>query len=660
MARAVTLGNGNMLVGLDYSGQVRDFYFPNVGHSNHVSGASGSFVHRIGIYVDGKLSWLDESSWKITMGCDSKTVVGSLYAVNDELGVSLSSVDAVHNEENIFIRSFIIGNEKKESRKIKIFFSQQFRISESRRGDTGFYDPRVGAIIHYKGHVKLLINAMQGDQQFTNYNIGLFGIEGLEGAYCDALDGELEGNSIEHGSVDSIIGITCDIAPNEHAEVQYWVACATTIDGVHDLNSLVLKETPEVLIASTQNYWKAWIGIYDHDQSLLSPELRVLYRRSLTIIRVHTNNNGGIIASSDTDMLHHGRDTYGYVWPRDASIIANALDRAGHHDIAKQYFTFMTDKLERGGYLMHKYRVDGVLGSSWHSWIQHGEKHLPIQEDETALTLLMLWKHYEAAHDVEFVESLYNSFIEPAAEFLTSYMEAPLGLPDNSYDLWEEKYGIHTYTACSVYAALNAAAHFATLFGKQEVARTNLAVAQRIRSSILEHLYDEELGMFVKRIRLDEHDEIEVDKTLDMSSFFGPIIFGVLEAGDERITRCFRTVEKNLKVDSASKGYVRYQGDSYYTMQDAGSPNPWVITTLWMAQYHIMKAEKLKDLEEAYKILEWTCSHATKSGVLAEQMHPHTREHLSTAPLTWSHAEFVITVDEYLKKYEELTGSKFS
>jgi GH15 family glucan-1,4-alpha-glucosidase len=41
--------------------------------------------------------------------------------------------------------------------------------------------------------------------------------------------------------------------------------------------------------------------------------------------------------------------------------------------------------------------------------------------------------------------------------------------------------------------------------------------------------------------------------------------------------------------------------------------------------------------------------------VLAEQMHPQTGEHLSTAPLIWSHAEFVITVDDYIKKYNELT-----
>jgi len=61
MARAVTLGNGNLLVGLDYRGLVRDFYYPHVGHSNHVSGASGSYLHRVGVWVNGTLSWLTDS-----------------------------------------------------------------------------------------------------------------------------------------------------------------------------------------------------------------------------------------------------------------------------------------------------------------------------------------------------------------------------------------------------------------------------------------------------------------------------------------------------------------------------------------------------------------------------------------------------------------------
>lgn len=655
MARAVTIGNGNVLVGLDYRGQVRDFYYPQVGLSNHVSGASGSYVHRVGLYVEECMVWLDDPSWQITVGCDAKTAVGSMHAVNDALGVTLSSTDVVHNEADVFFRSFVIGNERDDDREIKIFFSQQFRINESRRGDTCFYDPRVGAVMHYKGDVKLLVNLFHKDQQFSEYSIGLFDIEGKEGTFHDAVDGVLGMNPIEHGSAESVIGYTLPIKAGGHEEVFYWVVCAPTVDEAHALNAHVLDETPEVLMRSTENYWKAWLDKDGRDLSLLSKDLKNLYHRSLTTIRIHTDNGGGIIASSDTDMLHHGRDTYSYVWPRDASIIAHALDRTGYHDIAKRYFSFMAGRLEAGGYLMHKYSVDGLLGSSWHPWMVDGQVKLPIQEDETALTMYMLWRHYELAHDLEFIESLYNSFIEPAAEWMCEYMEPVLGLPDNSYDLWEEKYGIHTYTAAATYGALQAAASFANLLGKQDAARQSAAVAQRIKQSIMEHLYDDELGMFVKLAHEPERGDTEFDRTLDMSSFFGPVYFGVIEPDDERMIRAYETVERELRVQSESQGYVRYEGDSYYRMLDADSPNPWVITTLWMAQYHIMKANTIEELKPAYEILEWTCSHATTSGVLAEQMHPRTREHLSTAPLTWSHAEFVITVDEYINKYQEFT-----
>ena len=88
-------------------------------------------------------------------------------------------------------------------------------------------------------------------------------------------------------------------------------------------------------------------------------------------------------------------------------------------------------------YLMHKYLTDGSLGSSWHPWLQHGVAHLPIQEDETATALFTLWHHYEISRDIEFIESHYNSFIEPAAKFLADYIEPETGLPQASFDLWE-------------------------------------------------------------------------------------------------------------------------------------------------------------------------------------------------------------------------------
>lgn len=653
MARAVTLGNGTILVGLDYRGQVRDFYAPFIGHSNHVSGASGNYVHRIGVYVDGTMSWLDDPEWAISTSCHADTMVGSIHAVNLELGVTLTSTDVIHNEENIFLRAFTIGNERSDSREVKLFFSQQFRISESQRGDTGFYDPRVNAIIHYKGQHKFLINAYHKGKHFTDYNIGLFGIEGKEGTYHDAVDGVLERNPIEHGSVDSVIGITCELKPKGHEEIHYWVCFARTIDAVHDLNRHVLDEEPDRLINSTSDYWRAWLKKEGHDLSLLPENLRVLFNRSLLVMRAHTDNNGAMIASSDTDMLHHGRDTYSYVWPRDGAYIAHAFDRAGHEDVALRFYKFMADHRERGGYLMHKYRSDGVLGSSWHPWVHDDESRLPIQEDETAIVIFMLWRHYETTKDLEFIESIYNEFIEPAANFMCEHLEAEFGLPMSSYDLWEEKYGISTYTASCVYAALVAASNFANTLGKEEPARTYSAVAQRMRSGILEHLYDDTAKMFVKQIIPQEAADPIIDHTVDASSFFGPIYFGVVAVNDVRVRKAFDVLNERLRV--AGAGYMRYEGDTYYTMQEAGTPNPWVITTLWMARYRMMAAETVTELEAVGDILDWVASQASVSGMLAEQMHPHTGEHLSTAPLVWSHAEFVTATLDYLAKHHELT-----
>ncbi|MEE8637250.1 MAG: glycoside hydrolase family 15 protein, partial [Dehalococcoidia bacterium] len=45
---------------------------------------------------------------------------------------------------------------------------------------------------------------------------------------------------------------------------------------------------------------------------------------------------------------------------------------------------------------------------------------------------------------------------------------------------------------------------------------------------------------------------------------------------------------------------------------------------------------------------------ALPSGVLAEQVHPHSHSPLSASPLTWSHAAVVIAIHEYLNKYREL------
>jgi GH15 family glucan-1,4-alpha-glucosidase len=79
-----------------------------------------------------------------------------------------------------------------------------------------------------------------------------------------------------------------------------------------------------------------------------------------------------------------------------------------------------------------------------------------------------------------------------------------------------------------------------------------------------------------------------------------------------------------------------------------------------MAQYYIFNAKKRTELHRALTLIEWVADQASESGVLAEQMHPVTGELLSTAPLVWSHAQFVITLNDYAKRYAELAPKRKS
>src|SRR5690606_36686781 len=109
-----------------------------------------------------------------------------------------------------------------------------------------------------------------------------------------------------------------------------------------------------------------------------------------------------------------------------------------------------------------------------------------------------LWHFYERERDLDFVESLYAPLIKPAADFMVAYRDRGTGLPLESYDLWEERRGVFTFTASAVWAGLRAAARFARLFGDGADEEKYLRAAREVRDGVLEHLWVEELGRFAR------------------------------------------------------------------------------------------------------------------------------------------------------------------
>ena len=267
-----------------------------------------------------------------------------------------------------------------------------------------------------------------------------------------------------------------------------------------------------------------------------------LFKRSLLVVRTQIDNGGAIIAANDSDIMQFSRDTYSYMWPRDGALVAHCAGLGGisrcralvlhvlpAHDHAKKdtsiTSTTPTARRPRAGI----------------PWVLKGAQSMPIQEDETALVVWALWRHYYRYRDIEFIRPLWVDIVQKAADFMVRYRDQRTGLPLPSYDLWEERWGVHAFTVATVYGGLKAARNFAVCFGERDKAEIYNNAAEEIKAGAAKYLYSDKLGRFVRRLvprdqpippdnanyeettplKPDEEveDIYEVDETLDASLY---------------------------------------------------------------------------------------------------------------------------------------------
>ena len=234
-----------------------------------------------------------------------------------------------------------------------------------------------------------------------------------------------------------------------------------------------------------------------------------------------------------------------------------------------------------------------------------------------------------------------------------NYRDLETGLPLPSYDLWEERQGVLAFTTAAVYGGLMAAGQFAEAFGETILASEYRQGADRMREAMVQYLYLEREQRFARMIQFGPDGRVEVDSTLD-ASLYGLFAFGAFEPDDPKVASTMAQVRDKLWCRTPVGGLARYENDDYHRASREVPGNPWFVTTLWLAQYHIAVARTTEDLAAAREILEWVAARALPSGVLAEQIHPYTNEPLSVSPLTWSHASFILCVQEYLQKLADL------
>lgn len=586
MPRPLALASDQLALLIDRRYRVKElFTLPNDGHNHIVDQAI-----RLGVFADEKLSWCDYDEWLIDFKFDPAGVGRTtLHCAN--LGLVIQAEDSIQG--NTWSRKLEVRNLRPESRTVRLFQTQRLNIAESDIGNTACWRPDLGQVVHYKGGYFFGFGA----RTVRSFTTGIAGFAAMEGTWRDAEDGVLSENPIAQGSVDSTLCVELTIPGSHAVETEFFMLAGRSFA---DLKS----RGPGLTFSGEGTVEQRWEAL------------------------MLTHARGPIIASLDSEIMETNRANYAYGWMRDGALVASLLAKRGRLNEAGKFFEWMA-RCEGPPYLQ-KYDAAGNLGASWHPWIRRGRFQIPTQPDETALPLIALRDFQKASGDLGSWRDRYAEL----AQYLMDHRDPATGLPNPGYDLWEERFGTHTYTVGTVIAGLEAANELALAFDDNPAPFRK--AASDIRMAMEQRLRNHRTGTFARG--LDE--EGNLDERPDASLLLLAIL-GVVAVDDSTFEKTADWLERDLWVQSPVGGMARYPGDYYFRRSEAYPGNPWVITTMWLAQVRAMQGQRAR----AESLLNWAEERSERTGVLAEQYHPDTGEPLSVSPLTWSHAEVLATLD---------------
>jgi glucoamylase len=301
-----------------------------------------------------------------------------------------------------------------------------------------------------------------------------------------------------------------------------------------------------------------------------------------------------------------------YVWPRDAAFAASAFGRTGHFDDAERILQFLQDSQPTSGTFDARYRPDGsgppdqrgiqLDGSGWAIWaLDQVASELPT-----------------ASLRRELITGFQPLLDRSAAAILHSVRDGST-LPPPSPDYWERPERQVTLATCSVLlAGLRSAERLYQANGQRRPALSS--AADRFEQTILTTFSPD---------GFPRHPGGPA-KSVDLGvAFLLRPFAGVTDPSAVQAWRRSPTFMRRPAGGLAPGGSWRRDGIS------------WTPT---VASYAMVEACEMPR-ERAVARLRWLDQHRTTAGSLPEKVRADGSP-ASVAPVTWTAAAVVITVDE--------------
>ncbi|MBQ9298618.1 MAG: hypothetical protein IJ223_06330 [Clostridia bacterium] len=616
------IGNKNMVASFSEKGELLRLFYPQSDYKQFVD-----FLD-VGMKInDSGIIYLHEDINNTYNQYYSKdTNVLNTEIENSYFKIKVTQTDFVPNKENVLVKRYVFENKHNIDLNVSLLLHSGL-LTNSNNQVSGAYKEE--ALMQYTHDYTVAIFSKETPSSFQINNVK----ENIE-------SGEIGGKDYVGMSNDSAISYSLGILkPGEKKNLDICIYICENSKNLELIQKLeeIRKMDMKVELDNTKKYWRKFVKAHtkieiDENKNEYYEKLYKIYARTILLYPLIVNEEtGGISAAIEVDEDRTKCGRYSYCWPRDAVSITEAFDILGMEKFTEKFYkNFCKNTQGKDGMWEQRFYTDGTLAPCW-----------GYQVDETASVVYGVYNHYLITKDDKFVKDNLK-MCEKAVHFLERYVEDLIEGENKfqySYDIWEESESVHAYSLAAIFAAFEAILKMYEIVKPmyeenrlklEQIAKANRRLDKKLRQIkeyIIKNMYDEERKTFVRSLK---------DSKMDISLLGLVYPFKVFKATEKNISN---TVERmNLTLRTYTGGYLRYEGDSYI------GGNPWVIATLWLANYYLDKGERA----EAKKCLDFVVKTATPHGYLAEQIDNNTLKPAWVIGLGWSHAMFVITLNRLL------------
>lgn len=619
------IGNQNILASFTKQGEILRLLYPTRDYKQMMD-----FFH-VGLKInDSRLVYLHEDINNIYMQqYEEDTNILNTEVLNTYFNLKVVQTDYASIKENVLIRKYKFTNENTINLDLNFLVhssltsSPENRVSGMCRND---------ALIQYN-HEYMLCTFSKEKLLSSQINNSKANIE----------DGKIWDKDYVGMSANSSISYDLGtLKPNETREFELYIFIEDSKIGLDNLEKTIdriRKIDFRTEYEAVKKYWKKYVK--DHNgleldlvETPKNRKIKQIYTRTILLYSLLVNHEtGGISAAVEVDENLKQCGGYQYCWPRDAVFTTTAMDILKmKKEVEKFYKSFCKNTQSRNGMWEQRFFTDGRLAPCW-----------GYQIDETASVIVGVYNHYKVIEDKKFLKDNLK-MCEKAINFLKKYVEDIFQETNKcgiSYDLWEEYEGVNLYAVSSIFASFNAMIkiyeELKEEFTKNRVKQENVNkeketlrnLSVTLREYILKNFYDESKKSLVRNLE---------DKTLDISILGTVIPFELFSPKDKKI---LNTVERiNMTLRTYTGGYKRFETDTYR------EGKPWIIATLWIAEYYLEIGEKQK----AKECFDFVIKTSTEHGFLAEQVNNSTMQPDWVIGLGWSHAMFIETLKKMIEK----------